>query len=93
MTTLPRMPVQTHTVWTLQDAKAQFSEVVRRARTEGPQHVTVRGRDAVVVVAAEEISHLLGSNANTPFLNFMESLTTDGLLLDRDPDTGRTVAL
>ena len=40
--------------WKLQDAKARFSELVRRARTEGPQRVTVHGRDGVVVVAAEE---------------------------------------
>ena len=35
--------------WKLQDAKAQFSEVVRRARTGEPQHVTVHGKEAVVV--------------------------------------------
>ena len=38
--------------WRLQDAKARFSEVVRRAREEGPQRVTVHGQDAVVIVAA-----------------------------------------
>jgi hypothetical protein len=30
--------------WKLHDAKARFSELVTRARTEGPQHVTIRGR-------------------------------------------------
>jgi antitoxin Phd len=40
--------------WKLQDAKARFSEVVRRAKSEGPQRVTVHGRDAVVVIAANE---------------------------------------
>ncbi len=30
--------------WQLQDAKAHFSEVVRRAQNSGPQHVTVHGR-------------------------------------------------
>ena len=40
--------------WKLQDAKARFSEVVRKAQTEGPQHVTVHGRDAVVIVSASE---------------------------------------
>jgi prevent-host-death family protein len=44
----------------LQDAKARFSELVRRVRTEGPQHVTVHGRDEVVVVAAEEFRRLKG---------------------------------
>ena len=46
--------------WRLQDAKARFSELVRRARRDGPQHVTVRGRDEVVIVAAEEFRRLKG---------------------------------
>ncbi len=40
--------------WRLQDAKARFSELVRRAREAGPQRVTVHGKDAVVVVDAAE---------------------------------------
>lgn len=40
--------------WKLQDAKARFSEVVRRAQSEGPQRVTVHGKDAVVVMSAKE---------------------------------------
>ena len=46
--------------WLLRDAKARFSELVRRVRTEGPQHVTVHGRDEVVVIAAEEFRRLKG---------------------------------
>jgi prevent-host-death family protein len=42
----------------LQDAKARFSEVVRLAREIGPQRVTVRGKDAVVVIASEEFDRL-----------------------------------
>ncbi len=38
--------------WKLQDAKARFNDLVRRAREEGPQRVTVYGRDVVVVVSA-----------------------------------------
>jgi prevent-host-death family protein len=38
----------------LQDAKARFSELVRRVKIEGPQHVTVHGREEVVVISAEE---------------------------------------
>lgn len=36
--------------WPLQDAKARFSELVRIARTGRPQHVTVHGQEAVVIV-------------------------------------------
>jgi prevent-host-death family protein len=46
--------------WPLQDAKARFSELVRKVRSEGPQHVTVHGRDEVVVIAAEEFRRLQG---------------------------------
>jgi len=80
--------------WKLQDAKARFSEVVRRAREEGPQRVTVRGQDAVVVIAADEFERLLPQpNEAVPFVTFMESLTVDGLDLTRERDTGRDVEL
>ncbi len=46
--------------WRLQDAKARFSEVVRRARGEGPQHVTVHGREQVVIISADEFRRLKG---------------------------------
>jgi len=45
--------------WRLQDAKARFSEVVREAQKRGPQRVTLHGRDAVVVVGAEEFDRML----------------------------------
>lgn len=51
---------RTSSKWPLQDAKARFSELVRRARSEGPQHVTVHGRDEVVVVTADEFRRLTG---------------------------------
>jgi prevent-host-death family protein len=44
----------------LQDAKARFSELVRCVRSEGPQHVTVHGRDEVVLIAAEDFRRLKG---------------------------------
>lgn len=46
--------------WRLQDAKARFSELVRRVQSEGPQHVTLHGKEAVVVVDAEEFRRLTG---------------------------------
>jgi prevent-host-death family protein len=39
--------------WKLQDAKARFSELVRKARDGEPQRVTVHGKDAVVISDAE----------------------------------------
>lgn len=48
-------------IWHLQDAKNNFSKVVQKARTEGPQTVTLRGERAAVVISAEEYDRLLGS--------------------------------
>jgi prevent-host-death family protein len=45
--------------WQLQDAKNRFSEVVQRARDEGPQVVTLRGRRAAVVLSANAYDALL----------------------------------
>ena len=44
--------------WPLQDAKARFSELVRRAVEEGPQHVSVRGDPAVVVLSEQDYRQL-----------------------------------
>ncbi|MCL4845618.1 MAG: type II toxin-antitoxin system Phd/YefM family antitoxin [Acidobacteria bacterium] len=40
--------------WQLHEAKARFSELFRRVRTEGPQRIVKHGSEAVVVVAAEQ---------------------------------------
>jgi antitoxin Phd len=40
--------------WKLQDAKARFSELVRRAQSEGPQRVTVHGKDTVVIMSMQD---------------------------------------
>ncbi|PST19625.1 prevent-host-death protein [Rhizobium sp. JAB6] len=45
--------------WPLQDAKNQFSKVVQKARSEGPQIVTLRGEPAAVVLSAEDYDALL----------------------------------
>jgi antitoxin Phd len=44
--------------WSLQEAKNKFSAVVEAARRKGPQTVTRRGQDAVVVVSAEDFERL-----------------------------------
>ena len=56
-------PLRTLPSWSLQDAKARFSEVVRHARGGEPQRVTMRGEDAVVVVSADEYARLVPNEA------------------------------
>jgi prevent-host-death family protein len=59
--------------WLLQDAKARFSELVRKVRSEGPQHVTVHGRDEVVVIAAEEFRRLKGSATGQALIEALQA--------------------
>ena len=40
--------------WTVAEAKAKFSEVIHKAKSDGPQTITRNGRKAAVIVAAEE---------------------------------------
>ena len=80
--------------WKLEDAKARFSQLVRLARTEGPQRVTYRGEDAVVVLAVEDFERL--SDTQTPRGSLIQFLQRSGLAeieITRDKDRGREVAL
>jgi prevent-host-death family protein len=78
--------------WQLQEAKQRFSELVARARRDGPQRVTKHGRDAVVVVAAEEYDRLAGEESD--LLAFIRSAPDFGVLeLERAGDRGRDIDL
>ena len=78
--------------WQLADAKNRFSEVVEKALTEGPQRVSRRGKDVVVVVSAGEFEKLSSKRPS-----FKEMLLTgpglDDLDLSRDTDVGRDIDL
>lgn len=80
--------------WKLEDAKARFSEVVRSARERGPQRVTYRGKDAVVVISVEELARLLPTER--PRQSIVEFLRNSGLGdldVERAPDRGREIDL
>lgn len=69
--------------WTLKDAKTRFSELARRVRSDGPQHVTVHGREEVVVMAAEEFRRLKGDRTGAALVAALqESLRRD---IDLEP--------
>jgi prevent-host-death family protein len=79
-------------IWKLEDAKNKFSEVVRKARTQGPQLVTKHGREAVVVIAAEEYRELSAPGTLVDFLlgsPFAEAVQAGELHIERDRDLGR----
>jgi len=66
----------------LHDAKARFSELVRRVRSEGPQTVTVHGRDEVVVVAADEFRRLKGEPTGQALIEAMQALPSRELNIE-----------
>jgi len=87
------MPMQE---WQLQDAKNRFSELVRRARDEGPQSVTVHGKPAAVVLSADAYAAL--AQPRPSFTDYLLSgpAWPDDLIEvinDRARDTGRAVDL
>jgi prevent-host-death family protein len=57
----------------LHDAKARFSEALRRVRSEGPQHVITRGRDEVVIIASEEFRRLKGDLTGKALIAAMQA--------------------
>ena len=78
--------------WQLQEAKQKFSQLVRRALDEGPQVVTRRGEEAVVVLSAEEFRRLTGSKPDLKqFLLTGPDLSA--LEMERAEDLPRDVAL
>ena len=79
--------------WKLEDAKARFSELVRRASSDGPQTVTVRGREAVIIVSADQYRRLNPAKPSVPLVQFLEGLDLSGLDLTRERDVGRDVEL
>jgi prevent-host-death family protein len=80
--------------WQLQEAKNRLSEVVRRASDEGPQVITLRGDDAVVVVAADEYARLTRKPKRS-LVDFLRESPLGAVRLDfaRSRDTGRQVEL
>ncbi len=68
--------------WQLQDAKARFSEVVRRAAECGPQHVTVNGQDRAVVLSAEEYRRLRGAPTGRDLVELLAHSPLADLVLE-----------
>lgn len=77
-------------VWKLQDAKARFSEVVRKARSGAPQKVTVHGKNAVIIVDAERFEVRPKARRARTMAEFIEASkkyrgVTEGIKFERVP--------
>jgi antitoxin Phd len=78
--------------WQLQEAKSRFSEVVDLTLKEGPQLVTRRGEEVVVILAANDYRRLSGQNPR-----LMDCLLNaprgDALVIERSPEAIRDIGL
>jgi prevent-host-death family protein len=79
-------------VWQLQEAKAQFSELVKLTKHE-PQVVSIRGKDEVILLSIAEYNSLTAKKPS--FLEFMELSPLKGmnLKLARDKSKARDIRL
>jgi antitoxin Phd len=81
--------------WKLETAKARLSELVRRAREQGPQRVTVYGKNAVVVISADEYARLAPVRAQPSLHALLSQSPLRDLELEpaREPSPVREVDL
>jgi len=79
--------------WQLQEAKNRLSELVRKARDEGPQVITVHGTDAAVVMSAEQYAKLARRKGTLVDFFRKSPLMGEELDLTRSRDRGRQVDL
>lgn len=69
--------------WSVAEAKAKLGELIDRARSEGPQTITRRGRGAVVVVAVEEWERKTKRTGSLAEFFAASPLSGSGLELER----------
>jgi prevent-host-death family protein len=78
--------------WQVQEAKQRFSELIRRAQTDGVQYVTKHGTEVAVVLDIDEYHRLTGRSMD--FKEFLMSIPKgDDLDIDRPKDYLRDVDL
>ena len=71
-------------IWQLQEAKTKFSQVVNEALARGPQVVTRRGEEVVVIISKEEYGRLKKSQSS--LLEFFRQSPLVGVELDLERD-------
>ena len=79
--------------WQLQAAKNKFSQVAEEAAAYGPQIVTKRGRDAVVIMGIEEYRRLTRKDRSLADFLLDSPLAGSELDIQRDKSQGREVEL
>jgi antitoxin Phd len=77
-------------VWQLQEAKNKFSEVVEEALKKGPQTITRRGVETVVVLSSAEYQRIILSKTRLSDFFRESPLANTDLDLTRDKTDARS---
>jgi antitoxin Phd len=78
--------------WQVQEAKTRFSELIERARTEGPQTITRHGAARAVVLSIEDY-HALAAHKPDFKAHLLGGPKFDDFSVARDRDSGCNVDL
>ena len=79
--------------WQLQEAKGNFSQLIKRAAGGDAQTVTVHGKPTAVVVSAEEYARLTRRKGKLSSALLHAALAAEDLDISRSRDSGRSVEL
>ena len=79
--------------WTVAKAKAKLSEVIEKAQKHGPQTITRHGKEAVVVVSAEEWKRKTKRRESLAEFLLASPLRGSGLEIERLKDVPRKIDL
>jgi antitoxin Phd len=71
-------------IWQLQEAKNRFSELVNKALIEGPQVVTRRGEEVVVILSRNDYQKI--REAQPGLIEYFRASPLVGVDLDLDRD-------
>jgi prevent-host-death family protein len=89
-----RPPSSPNSNWRFSEAKSRFDHLFKLAHTEGPQRVTRKGKE-VVIIAAEEYVRLTNGKPSQALVDFFarSPLVNADIDLERTPDYGRELKL
>lgn len=79
--------------WQLQEAKGKFSEVVKRAQSQGPQNITVHGEPVAVLISRRDYLKLIHPQPSLVELLRASPLVGSNLKIVREQTPTRKIKL
>ena len=78
--------------WQIQQAKAHFSEIIERARREGPQTITRHGAERAVILSIEDYRALVAQKPDFKAY-LLGGPKVEDFTIERESDPGRPIDL